>query len=306
VLVVFGARGFLGKHVLDAAAVAGVPVRAVTRGPLPISDGTSVHWASVDSRSPESVRGLIAEGDTVVNLAYHNDADENLFFLANLLQSCVRENARRLIHCSTATVVGLTPRRLITEATSCSPIGPYETVKERLERRIIEASQNGLDSIILRPTAIVGPQGSNLRSLAESLLHGSAAINYMRASLFGDRPMHLVPATTVAAAILHVAGLPRRYAGETFIVSADDDPDNRFSTVERILAAALGLQSRRVRPLPLPRVILSSILRVRGDSDPALDRIYSSEKLLSSGFQPVETISKAVSEYGAWFRHARP
>jgi nucleoside-diphosphate-sugar epimerase len=198
--------------------------------------------------------------------------------------------------------VGAGGELLVTEETQCIPIGPYERIKAALEQQVIQARRRGLRTIIVRPTAIVGPGGANLRSLAHSLLSGSAAWSYVRACLFGDRPMHLVPVATVVAAILHLAAQSDRCGNETFIVAADDDADNRFSAVERLLTASLALPPRQLPILPLPRMLLSSILRLRGRSDPAIERLYSSDKLRATGFVPTVAIASAVTEFGDWYQ----
>ncbi|MDK9701573.1 MAG: NAD(P)-dependent oxidoreductase [Sulfuritalea sp.] len=301
-LVVLGAMGFLGRHLLAAATSAGLPVRAITRGFIPPAADAIVDWASVDVHSAASLAAVIEEGDIVVNLAFAQDEEANIRLINALLEACNEKRASCLIHCSTAMVVGVSSALLITEEARCAPLGPYERIKVALEQKVIEARRHGLRTIIVRPTAIVGPGGANLRTLACSLLSDSAAWNYVRASLFGNRPMHLVPVATVVSAILHLVAASDRYGNETFIIAADDDSDNRFPRVERLLAASLGLPSRKVPVFPLPRILLSSILTLRGRSDPAIERVYSSGKLRATGFVPSPTVAEAVTDFGNWYR----
>lgn len=301
-LVVFGATGFLGRHVIAAAGELGWQVRAVGRGSPPDVAAGAVEWFSADFDSGETVEAVVREGDTVLNLAFARGENENLELLDVLLAACHRKRAACFVHCSTAVVAGATRSSIVTEDTPCVPLDAYERLKLALEQKVQSAARTGLSTIIVRPTAIVGPQGANLASLARSLLSGPAAWSYVRACLFGTRPMHLVPVATVASAILFLAAAPDRFAGETYIVAADDDPDNRFPTVERMLAAALNLPGRSFPVLPLPRALLSSILKLRGRSDPASERMYSSEKLRATGFVPVVSVADAVVEFGDWYR----
>lgn len=301
-LVVLGARGFLGRHLCAAATGGGLTVRAITRGAIPPATDATVDWMRVDVNSAAALTAAIAEGDIVVNLAFALDEAENLGLVNALIEACNKKRASCLVHCSTAMVVGVGGELLVTEETQCIPLGPYERIKAALEQKVILARRHGLRTIIVRPTAIVGPGGANLRSLARSLLFGAAASNYMRACLFGDRPMHLVPVATVAAAILHLVAQSDRYRDETFIVAADDDADNRFPTVERLLTVSLGLPPRQLPLVPLPRMLLSSILRLRSRSDPAIERLYSSDKLRATGFVPAVAVAAAVAEFGDWYR----
>jgi nucleoside-diphosphate-sugar epimerase len=303
-LVVFGATGFLGRHVISAAEGHGWPVRAIGRGLRPELASGAVEWVGADFASPDTVAAAIREGDTVLNLAFARSEQENHELLDALLQACDKKRAACFVHCSTAVVAGAFRGPTVTEDTPCSPQDTYERLKMALEQRVQRAARGGLRTIIVRPTAIVGPQGANLASLARSLLTGSAVWNYFRACAFGDRPMHLVPVATVASAILYLAAAPDRFGGETFIIAADDDPDNRFPVVERLLAAALNLPRRSLPVLPLPRMLLSTVLRLRGRSDPAGERLYSSEKLRATGFVPAVAVADAVAGFGEWYRRS--
>lgn len=305
--VVFGASGFLGQHLLAAAAAAGMRPRVVTRRPAAAAWLANADWRRGDLADPSSLRGLLRADDTVVNLAYSPDAtmDENLAAADHLLAVCRQAGVRRLVHCSTAMVAGATVAPRVDETVACRPKTPYERSKWAIEERIVAAAGPGLSVAILRPTAIVGPGGANLAKLASDLLRGATIANYCRRSLFGTRPMHLVPVSTVAAALLHLACLPEPGPAETFIVAADDDADNSFPAVERILRAALGLPAARVPALPVPRVLLSLALRLRGRSDAAHDRFYSCDKLRRTGFAATPTVAEAVRDFGTWFRTSR-
>lgn len=304
-LVVFGATGFLGRHVLAAAEECGCPVRAISRGFVPQAGAGAAQWVRADYLLPSAIEAVVFEGDVVVNLSYSPHAEENLALIDILLDVCSRKRVSCFLHCSTAMVAGATRQMLITEETPCLPVDSYERLKLALEDKVLSAQKRGLRTIIVRPTVIIGAGGRNLQTIAQRLVSAVAISSYMRASMFGNRPMHLVPAKTVASAILHLAAMPDRCAGEIFIVAADDDPDNRFPAVERLLMIALGVPSRRVPVLPLPRALLTVALQIRGRSDPALERFYSSQKLRSTGFVPTVTVADGVSEFGRWFRRSQ-
>lgn len=303
-MVVFGASGFLGRHFVAAAASRGGVLRAVTRRAEPPAMSSDVEWIQADLAVPASLDRALHEAATVVNLAYapHLSAAQNLQAVDNLISACRQRKVKRLVHCSTAVVAGTTPAHCVAEDTDCLPATPYERCKWAIEQRVVAAGRTGLDVVVLRPTAIVGPGGANLASLARNLVVGSALVNYCRRSLYADRQMHLVPVSTVVAAIVHAAHMPDHMAGEAFIVAADDDADNRFSSVEAILRAALGVAAVRMPAIPVARDLLSMALRLRGRSDLGQDRLYSWEKLRLTGFAPTETIADAVHGYGVWFR----
>jgi nucleoside-diphosphate-sugar epimerase len=302
-LVVFGASGFLGRHLVEVAGKSGAGLRAVTRQPGSVAAADGVSWVQADLADAPSLERILRRDDTVVNLAYMPSAStaENLAAMDKLIGACEKRGVKRLIHCSTAMVAGATMAHAIDEATACRPVTSYERCKLALEQRVLAVARSRLEVVILRPTAIIGPGGANLASLAHSLLSGSPVLNYARRSVFGNRPMHLVPVSTVVSAILHVTQLPGHINGETFFVSADDDPDNRFAVVERILRSSLGLPSFQAQAIPVPPGLLSVALRLRGRSDADPARIYLWNKLRHTGFLPNETLADAICNFGTWF-----
>ncbi len=304
-LVVLGAGGFLGRTLL---AEPNLPpgVKAVARTlPNRSYDGARrLSWVAADLTSPGSLDSVIESGDTVVNLAYMPDAGEeaNLRLIDSALESAVKKEAERFLHCSTAMVAGAVKAALVDENVACEPVTSYERAKLAVERRVLDAHRGSLEVRIIRPTAIVGPGGQNLLKLANSILCGNRLVNYGRASLFGRRQMHLVSARDVSAAILHLAELPGRLGGSVYIVASDLDPENNFASVERILAEALGRGARSVTPFPVPRQILPLILKAVGKSDADPARVYSSRKLADTGFRPVEPIQTAVRRFAESLR----
>ena len=303
--MILGAGGFLGRAVLMAGPVS-MPVAAVSRKPaLQSARGQGpVVWHAADLLVAGSLDPLLGPGDIVCNLAYDSTAAaaDNIKLIDNVIAACLRARAARLIHCSTAMVVGVVRQRQVLESTACRPRSLYERTKWAIEQRVLDSVAKGLDAAILRPTAIVGPGGRNLLKLADSVRNGSPFVNYLRASVSGRRTMNLVPVQNVAQAVLHLASLPGPLAGNVFCVSADDDPANNFRCVETTLTQALGLKPRTFPLLPVPSALLSILLRLRGRSGAEALRQYDQHKLLATGFAPTTSVLSAVRELGAALR----
>lgn len=300
-LVILGASGFIGRTLI-AVGRSPLPIKAVARNiPFDVDiTQKGVVWFEADLSKATSLYDLLATGDVVINLAYKIDANEvdNIAIIDNIINACLRSRVSRLIHCSTAVVAGATRVSRVVESTPCLPLTPYERTKWTIEQRVLSALPRGLDVGILRPTAVVGPGGQNLLKLATSLVSGSAFANYLRASLFGRRPMHLVPVRNVTAALLHLAVLPAALNGDIYIVSSDDDPHNNFHDIEEIMLRSLGLRPRKLPLLPLPSKVLSLALRLLGRSEVGIARIYDSGKLHDGGFKPMDSVVSAVQEFG--------
>ncbi|MDB4877492.1 MAG: putative NADH-flavin reductase [Gemmatimonadetes bacterium] len=300
-LVILGAGGFLGRTMV-AESRSSLPIKAVARS-IPRDrkpERPGVTWIEADLMDPGSIDSVLEDGDVVVNLAYmpYASAADNLRLIDNVVDASLRTGACRLVHCSTAVVVGASQAARVDETTPCRPATSYERSKWAVEQHVCAAVARGLDVAIVRPTAIIGPGGQNLLSLSRSIRQAPRIISYARACLFGARPMHLVPVRDVAAALLHVAMLPGALAGEVFIASSDDDSSNNFRSVEVILTEALALPRRTLPLLLLPTGMLSLLLRLRGRSETRLDRTYAHEKLRATGFRPVDTIAAVVREFG--------
>lgn len=304
-LVIVGANGFLGRTLI-ARGDFPLPVKAVARiTPPDVNElESAVTWIKADLTMPTSVDSVLEANDVVLNLAYMPKAgkEDNVRLMQHLIEACLRRRVARLVHCSTANVIGATNASTVVETTPCLPVTLYEQTKWTLEQLVLGAVSRGLDTVILRPTVIVGPGGQNLVSLARSLRRENSVISYLRACLFDRRPMHLVPARDVAAALLHVALLPGTLRGEIYFASADDDPSNNFQAVEAILSEVLGLRSRKLPPVFLPRGLLSLLLRMRGRSEWKPNRVYGSEKLRSTGFRPQDSVASAVRAFGESIR----
>jgi nucleoside-diphosphate-sugar epimerase len=303
--VIFGASGFLGRLLLAHGSFS-MPVKAVARTiprDAPLAR-PGVQWLVGDLRDRDSIDEVVKSGDVVINLAYTptGGLEANVDLVANLVDACLHAGVARLVHCSTANVVGSAHASVVTEEVPCAPLTPYENTKWKIEQRVADGVSKGLDAAILRPTAIVGPGGENLQSLAASFTTQGSMLQYLRSCLFGTRPMHLVPARDVAAALLHLAALPGRLEGEVYYISADDDPDNNFQRVEAILANAMGVRRSHVPTIFLPRIVLALALRLRRRSETNLDRVYSPTKLRATGFRPTESIADAVRAFGQSLR----
>jgi nucleoside-diphosphate-sugar epimerase len=248
-----------------------------------------------------SVYKLVASGSTVIHLASSPQAEESIAAARNLLAVCRDAGVVRLVHCSTAVVVGNVPDDVITEETSCRPLTAYERAKYRIEQEMREAAAGRHEIAILRPTSVFGPGGQNLASLARRIRSGNELANRAHSLLQGRRRMNLVSVHNVAAALGFLATTRSAIDQQTYLASDDEDSLNNFRDVEQILRRELG----RERPAPawsLPPSFLSATLRVRGRSNANPERVYSDAKLRALGFAKPWAFDRAVVEFARWFR----
>jgi nucleoside-diphosphate-sugar epimerase len=306
-IVILGASSFIAKALINAGPYH-LPIKAVSRM-IPVDQECykQVEWLQADLLNPLSLDKIFAEGDLVINLVYMqgSTSEQNHQVVKNLIQACMKSKVSRLVHCSTALVVGATTVSDISESTPCLPLTDYEVTKYELEKFILSDLHNGLDVAVLRPTAVVGIGSKNLAKLSDQLINSSKITNYFRSSLFGNRPMHLVPVQMVSEALVHLIFSPNPLSNQVYIVAADSDADNNFKKVEGLLRKALGMEQRKIPLLPLPQFFLRSLLRLLGRTDFRLSRNYRTDKLKSTGFQTESSVGGAIMSFGTSIKNSK-
>lgn len=291
---VFGASGYIGKHF--ASEVDSDRFVFVTRSQH--RGATNKRWIEADLLKPESLDAILTTNSCVINLVYSaaSTPEENVEMAKNLIQACIKAKVSKLVHCSTAVVVGVNKSPIIDEDADCFPATVYERTKLEIERIFMLATDADLKVCILRPTAVLGTGGQNIKKMLSEIQCENSLINFVRSSMQGKRKLNLIPVRDVVRALLHLSSRTLISSG-IYICSADDDPDNRYDHVEQIIRATLK-QEKRMGRLPLPGWVLTAVLKTsRYGSGQIANRKYSSEKLISTGFQRTESISNAVRDF---------
>lgn len=175
-LLVTGATGFLGRHVVEAALAAGATVRGVIRPAqdvevFPWARHESAQVARVDLRRRAGLEESLDGCDTVVHLAATKTGDFAARFAGtvvateNLLSAMDAAGVRRLVHCSSFSVyqAGSVPRHgVLDESTPVEDVpaqrDEYAQVKIFQEQLVREwAAAPDRELTVLRPGVIYGP-----------------------------------------------------------------------------------------------------------------------------------------------------
>lgn len=297
-VVVIGASGFIGEHLLkELAARQDIAVRVLVHRARAKSQA-NISFIEGDLLKPESLNALLSKNCTVINLAYL--AQNNLQAMTNLASACANSQVRRLIHCSTAVVVGAGGGNSVTEKTPCLPTTEYQSIKLQIEATLLEMAAGKFEVSILRPTAVFGPGGKNLLKLANQLMSGNMWVNYIRSCLFNRRSLNLVYVENVVAALvflLDAANVDR----EIFIISDDEVSMNNYRDVEASLLAAFG-KSYRIPRVFIPGFVLGTILRSTGrlSTNPSVK--FSGEKIAALGFQKPRDLEAALRDFAEWYK----
>ncbi len=171
-ILVTGATGFLGRHLIPELQQHGTTVRALVR---PTSQteflrSRQVALAYADDITNQAGVTAALHGCTAVihaagNFRFWGSADE--FFNTNVngtetvLRGCAAAGVQRIVHVSTIAVAGkIPPHSIVDEAFNCQPQDAYQQTKLQGEQRALALGKElGLDVVVVRPGAFYGPWG---------------------------------------------------------------------------------------------------------------------------------------------------
>lgn len=170
---VYGANGFIGRHVVRRLANSGNMVRAVSRRfdeHFTKSINNSVEFAEADLRQPLEIASTLQDIDTVIQLVSSSspgmkndfaiaDLTENVVPHVQFLQSCLNAGVKRYIFISSGgTVYGPDAPVPTHETSPTNPINSYGLTKLIIEKYIqMHGHVDGLEYLILRVANPFGP-----------------------------------------------------------------------------------------------------------------------------------------------------
>ncbi|MGH8761385.1 MAG: NAD-dependent epimerase/dehydratase family protein [Burkholderiales bacterium] len=306
-ICILGGSGFLGLRLLQSIGGQKMNVKVLSRRvaerrPFP----TTVEVARGDLLDAESLIRFLEPGAFVINLAYLQDRpySDNLRAAANLAEACTKVGVRRLLHVSTAAVVGRASEDVVTEDTPCRPVTDYEKVKLEIEQSLLERLAGRCGVTVLRPTEVFGAGGAGLVRLAAQVRDASRIVG-LKCALFGRRRLHLIYVDNVVAAVLFLAFADESVDGECFLVSDDEADQNTYGGVVRVLADAFGFPHVPRTGWEAPSFMLSGLLRLAGRSDTNPRRVYRCDKLLLAGFRKPVPFEDGVRRFAEWFKSGK-
>lgn len=299
-VLVTGASGFVGPHVVAALIEAGYRPRLAQRKPLPAPAGAET-VVTGDLSAPVDWRAAVEGVDHVVHMAGLAHAgpglDEALYRRINteatleLARSAAAAGVRRFVYLSSI--------KALTDAFDGPPLGEdaQPAPGDAYGRSKLAAEQGlaglALDWVALRPVLIYGPGvKANMAALLKlARLPAPLPFGGLKA------PRSLLAVENLASAILFALtpGCPAR---QSYALS-DPEP----ISVADMLAAMRSGMGRGPGLLPVPETWLRRLARLAGREETFLklagSLVARPERLLSAGWQPQIATKAALARLAA-------
>lgn len=285
---VTGASGFVGSHVAAALRAHGADVRDER---VELLDRPALERAFAGCDAVVHVGALYSFDARAEELERVNVAGTE-----NVLAACAAAGVRRLVHTSTAGTCGPVPGRAATEEDGPPEqelAVPYKRTKLAAEERVLAAARDGLDAVVVNPTAPVG-EGDSKPTPTGRMIAGVAS---GRIPAYVASGLNVVDVRDVARG--HVLALERGRAGERYLLGGVN------LTLAELFAAIARIAGRarpRVR-VPYPVTVGAAQLGLANRDEVRLARLpmfFSSAKAERElGYRPgpVEpALARAVAE----------
>ena len=245
-VLVTGATGFIGRHLVRALIENGDEVRCLGRNPgvlRELADG-GAEIVEGDLRDADVVSRSCAGMECVCHLgALSSPWGRSQDFLScnvqgtkHVLEGCVRRSVARCVYVSSPSVTS-TASDVINQREdaplSRRPISFYSHSKRLAEELVQRATSPNLETVILRPKAVFGPGD---QSILPRLMRAAKG-NRLRQIGSGENRVDLTYVANVVDAIRLAITKPEA-AGQTFLITNDEHP--RLWEVVRSVCRRLG------------------------------------------------------------------
>lgn len=184
-VLVTGAGGFIGSHLVDSQLFQGHRVTAFdlhTERLNHAKANPNLLILQSDLTDPDAVKAAVHGIDIIYHLAsahldvslpdsYYNEV--NVTATLNLVKIAHQNDVQKFIHCSSVGVIGNVETPPADEKTPCSPTNIYEKTKLAGEQSVLEyAQQEAFPVVVVRPAWVYGPRCPRTEKLFKAIKKG--------------------------------------------------------------------------------------------------------------------------------------
>lgn len=254
-VLISGAGGFIGSHLVDSQLEKGHDIRAVDLH-LDLLRHVDTHprleAVRGDITDEKLVKELVEGVDVVFHLASaHLDvalSDEhyrrvNVDATLCLLDAAMHAGVKRFVHCSSVGVIGDVENPPADETTDCHPTNIYEKTKLEGERAALDFSRRtGFPVVVMRPAWVYGPRCPRTAKLFRTISKG-------RFPIFGSgRNMRHPVYISDAVRGLELCAETQNIDGEVFIIAGEAPVESR--ELVSVIGQELKIRMQRIH-LPI-------------------------------------------------------
>ena len=321
-IFITGATGFLGAALARALVREGMEVHALAR---PSADrnaleGIPVIWHEGDLRSQDTLARALSGVSWVIHAAgqlgtallpEHTYQQVNVEGTRHVLAAAMQADSKpRVLHLSTAGIIGPTTREPAEEDAPWRPTNPYERSKAAAEQIARDFAAQGLPVVIARPGFVYGPGDKHVLNLFRAVRRGqffyiAGGWRYCQPTFVDDAVAGMLLCLTRGqpGQAYHIVG-PRpvtfRELGGTIADALGVRPPRLSLPMWSAQMAATGLEiAGRICGLKPP-------LSRTGVAFFSEDRVFSWQKAHNGlGYTPQYDVAAGVAETVAWYRQHR-
>lgn len=289
-VVITGATGLLGSHIADRFVAAGIPVRCLVRSAAQVSSAPGHEVFVGNVLEPESLAAAFQGATTVIHAAAQvkfrkKDRQElldvNVKGTANVVDACLRNSVKRLVHISSVAALGKPGSGVVDETVRWLKNGvrsAYAESKHAAELEVFRGQEEGLSTVTINPSVILGTSDISRSSSRifgyiwnNSRFYTDGSLNYVDVRDVAEIAFRLHSMNTEGERFIASAGSVTYKAFLSEVARLMDKPAPRFRLSARLLKVLARLEQVRSfvtgsDPLITPETARLARLATRYDS----------------------------------------